>query len=281
MKYEEFKSTFVERFQEYLPAQYQSWHVQVLETVKVNGCHDTVVVMPPNGTGGSPNLYVKEFFDYYTHCKDMEKVCRKAAAIFVMGMDYISRLATASVASLPKNRIIFTLIHHQRNERLLGDIPHRQVMDLAVIYRILLDAEDGGFDSTIITNDIAAEWGVEEEQLYEYAMENTPRILSAEIMDHENIFAILTNDKRIFGATAMLYPDMLKSIADSMEADLFILPASVHEVFLVPDIGQDVMEMNRTIVEANTYMTEQEEFLSDHAYYYHRETDQVCIPKWK
>ena len=281
MNYTEFKDAFVDSFQDYLPAQYQDWEVRLLETVKVNGCYDTVVVMPPDGMGGSPNLYVEELFEYYVRCKDFQKVCRKAASIFVMGMDYISKLGAVPIVDLPEDRIIFSLIPQEDNERLLADTPHRLTMDLAVIYRVLLDAEDGGFDSTMITNDIAEAWKLTEERLYELALENTPEILPLEVIEQDGVFSILTNERHTLGAASMLYPGALKDVADKIETDLFILPASMHEVFVVPDMGQDVLDMHRIVADANMYLSHREEYLADHAYYYHKETDQVCIPKWE
>lgn len=277
MNYKEFKKAFVQELKAYLPAQYQSWEVKVSEIVKVNGSHDSVNLLPPENSGGTPNLYVDEFFSYYQSCGDLGKVCQKAAAIFVTGMDYLSRFEPEAMSKLPKDRVIFALIPQNGNEKLLTDAPHRLTLDLAVIYRILIDGNDGGFDSVVITDDIAEEMALTEEELYQLALENTPRILPPNVRKRDECLAILTNEAGVLGATVILYPDVLAILAEELGHDLFILPASIHEVFVVPNIGQGVEFMDEIVASANEAVIPKEETLANHAYYYHRETDKVSI----
>lgn len=280
MNYETFKTAFAGSILDYLPNQYQNWKVDVTEVIKVNSRYDSVTIMPPGGTGGSPNLYVQEFFAFYNQCGDFQTVCRKAAAVFVMGMDYISRLSMTVIEDLPKDRIVFALIPQKGNEALLETVPHRLMMDLAIVYRVLLDGCDGGFDSTMVTKDMMEVWNLEEGRLYDLAMENTPVILPLDVWWQDNLVAIMTNEKRIFGAATVLYPGALKAIADQWEMDLFLIPSSIHDFFVIQDIGQDVKALNHAVAEGNEKVTPKEEFLSDHVYHYRRETDQICIPKW-
>ncbi len=281
MNYADFKNAFVKDFPRYLPAQYQDWEIRISECIKINGSREMVNVMAKDEMGASPNLYLDDLFAHYKTCRNMTKVCQKAAATFVAGMDYISRMGVENVMELPHDRVIFVLIPQLGNERLLTGVPHRLTLDLAVVYRIVLEAEDGGFHSAIVTHDMAEEMELSEEELYSLAMENTPEILPKEIRRSEGALFILTNERSLLGASTMLYPGALAELAETMENDLFILPASLHEVFAIPDMGQNIESLNRIIVSANETALQGEELLANHVYYYHRETDQVCIPKWE
>ncbi len=89
---------------------------------------------------------------------------------------------------------------------------------------------------------------------------------------------ILTNSRRYFGASCLLYQDLLEKFAGELGEDFFILPSSVHEVILLPEkhvknkerLFQMVSEVNRTQLEP-------EEVLSDAVYYYDRSTGRIRI----
>ena len=280
LQYEEFKHELMEALPACLPACYQDWKIECREVMKVNCSPEAIHVTPPDGCGGSPTLYVEEFYTYYKSCGSMEETCRKAAAIFVLGMDYLARANFASVLGIPKDRIIFALIPQNGNERLLAEVPHRLTMDLAVIYRIVIEAEDGSLNSAVINNTMLQCDNLTEDDLYQLAMENTPKILPAEIdREHQPLYMV-TNCVRISGASVMLYPGVLASVAKEVDSDLFILPSSLQEVFVIPDMGQDAASMNRIVVMGNETTCNSEEILSDHVYYYHKDDDKVCIPQW-
>ena len=278
MNYEKFKEQFEKNFQSYLPAVYAEWVLEISEMPKVNGYREAVTLRPKEGSGCTPVLYLDELYDYYCSCKDFTAVGRKAASIFVLGIDHVSRLKPAQAGDIPKESVIFTLVPGTENARLLDDAPHRMTMDLALLYRLCIDTEDGGFDSAIITHDMAEEMGLSEEELYQLAVENTPKILPLEIHEPETCFSVITNEKRCLGAAAMMYPGVLDKLAKDMASDLYILPASIHEIFVVPDVGQSVETMNKIVEDANQYMGRKDEFLSSHVYYYQRDSNKVFIP---
>lgn len=278
MNYEKFKIKFQEEFVQYLPAAYAGWTLEIDEMPKVNGYRDAATLRPEEKNGCTPVLYLDELYDYYKQCEDFVAVLRKAAVIFVLGIEHVSRMRPQKPSEIPKESIIYTLIPYEGNERLLSDAPYRVMMDLALLYRICIPTEDGGFDSAVISHELAKEMGLSEEKLYELAVENTPRILPLEIHETDECFSVVTNEKRTLGAAAMMYPGVLEHLAKGLDSDLFILPASIHEVFIVADVGQSVEEMNQMVEDANRYMVRKEEILSNHVYYYHRGNKQVTIP---
>lgn len=279
MNYDEFKEKLIQSLPDYLPAKYHDWKISCHEVVKVNRVYETLLIMPQDGSGGTPNLYVDDLFGYYTCCRCFEQVCQKAAAVFVAGIDYAARFGVKNVCDLPKDRIIYVLIPQKENKRLLSNVPHRLTMDLAVIYRVVLESENGGMDSAIISSAMAEEMGLSEAELYLLAMKNTPEIMGLEIRRNEGLPFMVTNKQCITGATTILYPGVLADLAAELQHDLYILPSSLQEVFIIPDIGQDVKQMNDFVKNANETVVGKEEMLADHVYYYHRETDQVSIPK--
>ena len=87
---------------------------------------------------------------------------------------------------------------------------------------------------------------------------------------------VLTNKAKINGASAMLYSDKIRELADSLQSDLIILPSSVHEVLLLPDDHKQKYDFYRQMVEeVNTTQVEPEEVLSYSLYRYSRDKAEI------
>lgn len=89
---------------------------------------------------------------------------------------------------------------------------------------------------------------------------------------------VLTNQRGIYGAAAMLYPELLKDFAERQKTDLVILPSSVHEVLLVPVRGSLDFAWFRCMVRSiNRSEVPPEDWLSDQVYVYRRREGRVKI----
>ena len=93
------------------------------------------------------------------------------------------------------------------------------------------------------------------------------------------LYALL-NKKGFFGATGILDKKILASFAWEMDKDLYILPSSIHEVLLYPDLGQtDMEELDQIVREVNVTQVSISERLADHVYYYDRLLDEIRTEK--
>lgn len=81
------------------------------------------------------------------------------------------------------------------------------------------------------------------------------------------------------GSIGILCPDLLKNFADEIQDDLYIIPSSIHEVLLVPagETAGNGRELSEMVQEVNRTQVEREETLSDHVYFYSRETDRITM----
>jgi len=91
------------------------------------------------------------------------------------------------------------------------------------------------------------------------------------------IIYVLSNNIGVYGATAMLYPDIIKEFADTMGADLFILPSSLHEVILVLDDGYgcNIDSLKEMVMDVNMQVLDMDDILSDSVYKYSRATNKI------
>lgn len=83
---------------------------------------------------------------------------------------------------------------------------------------------------------------------------------------------VLGNQYRLFGAVSVLYEGELERFAGMVDSSFFILPASIHEMILLPEGGNETREMLYDMVaSANSRMQDGARRLSNSVYYYDRE----------
>ena len=87
---------------------------------------------------------------------------------------------------------------------------------------------------------------------------------------------VLSNKQKLQGAACMFYPDILKNFAEEKNSDLYILPSSIHEVILLPAVGdlekEGLLEM---VTEINKTQVQECDVLADSVYYYNRKLQQL------
>ena len=89
---------------------------------------------------------------------------------------------------------------------------------------------------------------------------------------------VLTNTRRMNGAACLLYDHVIDGFANEIDHDLYILPSSVHEVIIVPAVnGINKEELTEMVREVNQDEIDAIDILSDHAYYYSRETKKISV----
>ena len=187
------------------------------------------------------------------------------------------------------------LVSYQKNEELLHKVPHVKFCDLAIIFMCSVSDFLDEYATILIYNHHLSMWNVNVDELYRIAMLNTPRQFPVHYERMEDYFDrivendlsflaeldmyLLTNNIKIHGATCMTYPNLLKSISETLQDNLIIIPSSIHEVLILPETRTKetyTMEhLQDMICEVNDTQLTDAEILSDHAYIYMRESGDI------
>lgn len=186
-----------------------------------------------------------------------------------------------------KDHIFCRLVNKEMNKEMLSVAPYVEWNDLVVVfYCILADKgnETAGFD---IKNDLMEAWGKSPEELYEDALENNrkyadcvftsmAKALNKPTSDEDYMYFVNDN-AHPFGATTMLYSDIYKNLANKFSTNMIVLPCSIHEVIVVPDVFEGYDAFKAMVKEINETEVDQKDFLSDNVYRYNRATDEFEI----
>lgn len=303
MNYEVFKETVGKLFMDYLPEQYKDMQLHISPVKKINRIMDGISLRK-KGCNVSPTIYVDDMYKHFLSCNDLSEVLKSAAEIMEKAMREVDNVPVLKLASA-KDDIVFQLINTNQNKDLLKDIPHREFLDLSIIYRWVVKINDIGIQGTIVNNDLAKKIGMNEEQLYQAAIKNTQRILPpmiksmndflmgmfaadgdlSEVWSPEEIpqefpdtgMWVITNSRKINGAISMLYEDNLHKLAIRLDSDLYILPSSVHEVIVVSTSMGEPCELSQMVRDINADTVSLEERLSNNVYHYDKNLRRITL----
>lgn len=269
-----------------------------LETVrKTNDLEYVALVIMSDDTNIFPTIYLESYYDEYCEGKMEEDVFLDIVSAYERHkLDKRMDIETFKNYKKIKDKIIFRLINTEKNAETLKDIPHREFLNLSIVYYLLLEAKEDMSASAKITLSHIESWGVTEQELYDRALINTPKLLAPNIMSlpemlagmmgedvlpdySENPMRVLTNSSRSHGASCILYPDYLKSVAANLNSDLVILPSSLHEIMILraDDETATFDEFANLVKEVNSTQVSAGDFLSDNCYLYSRKTGKIEI----
>lgn len=185
------------------------------------------------------------------------------------------------IQDLNKARKYFncSLVNTKANKEDLKCIPHREILDLSMVCR-MTDLPIAGNGSVLVRHNLLEKWDLSEKEFLEMALENTrkrfPQI-------QKDMFAVpicaFTNRTETYGASILLFPEILCELAGRIHSDLLILPSSIHEMMVMPGRKTDILWARDLIRKANKEILHKEEWLSDEIYYFSKKSGKITIAK--
>lgn len=302
--YDVFKALIIDGIKRNLLSNYPEYEVQTKNVYQINSQGESISLVPSIKVPGawiSQNISLDRLYSAYRKGVSLDKILGNVIDIL---RKTINDHGMENNHNLDTNKIIFHLINTEQNLDMLANIPHRQFMDLSIVYRYIYDVGEESMVSDIISFDLAEMNGLQEESLYKLAYQNTKELMPVKLekledkirqlykemdmpdfmidmmlgdipQDSMKIY-VLTNDQGTYGAASLLYTEQLAFLAMLEQKDLYILPSSLHEVLIVPkddNVTEEVIgDMVYTV---NMAAVELEDRLSNETYYYNRKDKEL------
>lgn len=278
----------------------ENYSVRLNDVRKNNGVVLRGLTVMQDDSNISPTIYLNNYYEEYTSGRvtllnvvnDVMDTYNRNKVNQSVDMRYFLNYESV------RQSVVYKLVNTEKNKALLEDVPHIEFLDLSIVFQCLIAQEEFGTASILIHNIHLKLWDVSAEELYQAAKENTQRLQKYEIksmtevlyeimmeeeskdfddedcMDgfRDNVpMYVLSNKRRVEGATCILYPNLIQDFADAIDSSLYIIPSSVHEVILLP-AGQEEesTEIKSMIQEINDTQVSVEEILSYSLYFYDR-----------
>ena len=257
---------------------------------KLQASSYTGISITPADTNIGMNLNADQLFAQMQEGRSYEGVLAAAVSQAERGLHDMPSVDVQSITNYEtaKNLLCFEVVGTEQNADMLANIPHTDVENMSMVYRLQLDSNEHGASTVLITNAMMEQYGVTKEQLDADAMENAPEIRPASFKTMAEVMAemmgmpvemmpqdmappmyVATNEDKVQGAAVMFYPNFMDQAAKELGGDVFVLPSSVHEVLILPDDGNmSVGELRDMVTTINATEVSAQDRLADSVYHY-------------
>ena len=269
--------------------------VRIVPGKKNNGVTLTGIITSKQDGKGGACIYLENYYEDY--CDNRITLDEVTEDVYDKLMEHRNDLDGVDMKALwdweaAKTRIRAKLVNREMNCGFLKKVPHRDFLDLAVIYYVTLDGlSESGTAAFTVSDGNMEIWKKEEDDLYQMAVSNMRLDGKPVFEDMEEILRsmipvggcpftskalkvrmyVLTNPQKIFGAAELLDENTLRGIGDKLGSDFAVLPSSVHESIIIPaDVSAAYQELAEMVTDINRNVVSVEERLSDHVYLYGR-----------
>lgn len=279
--------------------------VNIMPVTKNNGVRMTGMTIIRPGDQVSPNLYLNGWYDCYKSGMSVRQVAEHLMELYRESVPKGSFDANELFSpDMVRGNLVYRIVNRERNRKLLTEIPHRDFLDLSLVYYVLVHSRQLGEGAVLMRDESMRAWGLAREELDEVARANTKRLLPSDFLSitamlkdlekksdtvtypdmeieeqsMDTPMYVLTNSERQYGACYLADREVVAQIAEEMSDDLFLLPSSIHECMVLPcGFGGDPEKLADLVREINRTQVAAEDYLGDSVYYYCRETGDLEI----
>lgn len=288
MNKEQFTKELINRLASILGPEYL---IRSEAITKNNGVTLQAIIIRKKDQTICPTIYTEVFFSQYQEGRCIDDIANDIIHIYRKN-DNMSDFDVVSALSNASSKIFYKLVNTEANKLLLDNAPHKEWNDLSLLYYIDLgtrENDDAQGQMTItITNQLSELLGLSVEELDILAHANTEREVKSTIcgvsalmesffgseqsesdmLPKDDLFYVLSTDKKTNGAIAVLFPNVVADFAKQMGVDtVYIIPSSIHEQLLIPARGNmSVYELNQMLRSVNETEVDSLEVLSQNCY---------------
>ncbi len=292
MDFETFKEELANSVKEQLERNGDNFTVEISKVDKANETYDALTVKPEGGNIGV-NLNAGKLFEEYENGRDFDAIADQAATNAENAITNRPDFDLSAISDYEqmKQKLSMEVVSAERNAEFLENVPHKNMEDMAIVYRIILDSTDDGRSSILVTNKMLDTYGITAEQLHADAMAIAPEVRPAVIQGMSEVMAemmgaeqaemlglgpvpdepmyVATVPDKVQGASVLAYQNFMDEAAEKLGGDFYILPSSIHEILLVKDNGQfDREALEQMVKEVNATQVAPEDKLTDSVYHY-------------
>lgn len=287
-----------------LAAAFSDHQIEIVNVTKNNDVHLTGLTIHPKNKKIAPTIYLNPYFGALQSGQALAEVIKQIIGNCTAALSCASSgIAVGDLTdfSRVKDKICYKLVGRNKNSEFLSAVPHRDYLDLAIVYYLQTAITDNGTATVTVTNDLAHIWGVDESELYDLARKNTPRLNRGIVLTLSDVLNgkaaasmhqkcgtdvydcfdishskekilpmyVATNTAKTYGAAVILYDGLLKDVAEYIcSSGVYAIPSSVHEFICISDTFGNAGDIKQMVQEINATEVQPDEVLSDSIYHY-------------
>ena len=272
--------------------------LEITHQKKNNGVEKTQLFIREEGKYYGTAIDLEAFYQRYLAGSDLEMILEDISDVFFTNMSLPEDIHVNDFVVYEKvqNLIYLQAVNYEANKERLQFMPYIRKLDLALILKIHIPCDCGCCFNAEVSWSMVEAWQVDTEHLFFQAIKNTERLfppvwesmismaeaylsIDEEIFDTDTLpLYVLTNREKHHGAMVVFYPGFLKTFAEILGSDLYLMPSSIHEMMAVPaEEPMDPQNLKAIVCEVNDAAVEPEQRLGEHVYLFCREKNDLEI----
>ena len=255
MDFETFKENLAKDVKETIDARTgKDTTVEIRTVDKMNETYDALTVKPEDSIIGV-NLNATSLYKEFEAGTSYDSIVEKSADIAVNALENRPEFNVDAFKDYDrmKDTLAIEVVSAERNAELLETVPHKNIEDMAVVYRFVLGESAEGTGTILVTNQMLDNYGITAEQLHQDAILNAPEIRPVVIQGMGEVLAkqmgvddlamlglnippeqeqmfVASVEGNVHGAGVIAYQDFMDKASERVGGgSFFILPSSIHE----------------------------------------------------
>lgn len=277
----------------------EEYHIELSQTKKNNGVLKDVLYIRKDEEECVPCFYMEELYQSYCMGEAILGLAEHMVNIVKGECEKVKeQVKWLKCTDWIKKNLFLRLVHLEKNREVLEDSVYSEYMDLAYVVYVVTEISRDGIKCFRLPKQMweSLELG-EIHTCFPRLIENTRRLFPEkleyicyglekevsepaelseflkDVREGEALIAnrlyVLSNQRRVNGATVLLYPEILETVGKRFGGGYYIIPSSIHEVLLLKENpGENEEKLNEMVWEVNQAVVAPEEVLSNHVYYY-------------
>lgn len=145
MTYQNFKETVIATLVSYMPEEYQEMQIVCRKKRYVNQEQEVLACSIPNARVNTVNICLADAYDDYLENGHIVAMLSGMAKILVekFKMPLAPELDEIMLRNADQ-KIVFHFINTEQNRDLLADVPHREFLDLSIVYELVMQMDETG-----------------------------------------------------------------------------------------------------------------------------------------
>lgn len=298
LSYQDFQKHLLQAVSQEL-SQYGTYQCELMNNQK-NNVVLTGVSIRHEDSMMAPVFYLEKSYQSFLEGKSLHQISQELVSAYrnqeIRSLDPVDFMDYEKV----KDKIRVRLVSKENNKAYYKQGPYRiRPMGAEVLY-VELERQVENSMFAHVTNAMAEQWKVPKTELFDIALENTQssnkvKFRSMDEIIHEMLAGedaemqgvtpfpsyVLSNERGEYGATVVLYPNVLGQVREQLRDDYYILPSSLHELIILPKkaCNMEVKELRSMVREINQQEVMPEEVLGNEIYEFNGATNKVkkCV----
>lgn len=301
MDYKSFREAFLQELERQVAIKYSDHKVMLNTNEKPNRALEGISIYKKDTrTYACPIYYFErlfpEFQTKYKNKNDKQRMERFVADFiikyFTAKIDFNAISEIKITKEVILKNIFFFVINKKRNKTILNNCPNRDLLDLSIVYRVVINTKEkkGATYSILLTNEYLNGIGLSEPDLYKAAMQKTEQNLNPYFQTLPEInhvtppFIKIKSGLGGYASGILAAPKILKPFASGIKSSLVIIPASTDSLYIIPEeIAPPVGMLRALLMKQNEIFdmpysgTDIGEYLSDNIYLYNLNKNTIEI----